>query len=511
MKREVNQLKAGTVLSYVIMVVNTIIPLLYTPIMLRMLGQDEYGLIGLCNSVISYLSLLTLGLGSTIHRFYMQYLAKNDTIMVEKTVGLFTLIFSVIAAIVVVVGCSLTLFTDTLFSQGLTAAEMSKMKTLMVIMSIGSGFSLLAVPFSSIVVAHERFVFQKIFSLITTIATPLFNLAALYLGFASVGMAIVGTMLSVITLLVNIVYCTKTLNTRPRFRNLPFAMLKEIFAFTLVVFVSTIADLLYWATDKVLIGALIGTAAVAIYNIGTTFNAIMQQMSSAISGVFAPRVNRMVFSDQPIEVISELMIRVGRIQYLLLSLILSGFVVFGYSFILLWAGDGYEEAFAVALLTMIPMVIPLIQNIAFNTIVAMNKHKFRSNLYVILAVVNVITTYLLIPYMGIVGAALCTFVVFLVGHGVIMNWFYYKKIGLDILNFWKNIFKMTVIPGILTIAGLLFQQYVYKISDLISFALGVVIYTSVFCVLSWLFTMNAYEKQLILGLLGKIIPKKGVR
>lgn len=511
MKKEINQLKAGTILSYVIMVVNTIIPLLYTPIMLRMLGQNEYGLIGLCNSVISYLSLLTLGLGSTIHRFYMQYLAKNDTIMVEKTVGLFTLIFSVIAAIVVVVGCSLTLFTDTLFSQSLTAAEMSKMKTLMVIMSIGSGFSLLAVPFSSIVVAHERFVFQKIFSLITTIATPLFNLAALYLGFASVGMAIVGTMLSVITLLVNIIYCTKTLNTRPRFHNLPFAMLKEIFAFTLVVFVSTIADLLYWATDKVLIGALIGTAAVAIYNIGTTFNTIMQQMSSAISGVFAPRVNRMVFSDQPISVISELLIRVGRIQYLLLSLILSGFVVFGYRFILLWAGDGYEDAYAVALLTMIPMVIPLIQNIAFNAIVALNKHKFRSNLYVILAIANAITTYLLIPKMGIVGAALCTFIVFLLGHGVIMNWFYYKEIGLDIPNFWKNIFKMTVIPGILTIAGLLFQQFVYEISDLTSFTLGVVVYTSAFCVLSWLFTMNAYEKQLILGLLGKMIPKEGVR
>ncbi len=84
-----NQLKAGALLSYVNMGISTILPLLYTPVMLRLLGQAEYGLYSLSNSVISYLSLLTLGLGSTIHRFYMRYITKNDTVMVERTVGLF--------------------------------------------------------------------------------------------------------------------------------------------------------------------------------------------------------------------------------------------------------------------------------------------------------------------------------------------------------------------------------------------------------------------------------------
>lgn len=503
----VNQLKAGTILSYVIMAVSTIIPLLYTPIMLRMMSQEEYGLFGLSNSVISYLSLLTLGLGGTMLRFYMQHLTKGDHVMVEKTVGLFVVIFSVIAVVTAVVGFVLTFFTGSLFSQGLSAAEISKMNTLIIIMSINAAISLLSAPFSSVIVAHERYIFQKVFSLISTIASPILNLIALFMGFASVGLAVVGTIVCAISLLINIVYCVKALDTRPRFRELPFGILKEVFSFTLVIFVATIADLLYWSTDKLLIGALMSSVAVAVYNIGTTFNSVMQQMSSAISGVFAPRVNRMVFSEQPISDISELLIRIGRIQYLLLSLILSGFIVFGQYFILAWAGEGYEEAYAVALLTMIPMVIPLIQNIAFNAIVAMNKHKFRSNLYVILAVLNVISTYFLIPHMGIVGAALCTFVVFLLGHGLIMNWFYHKKIGLDIPGFWKNILKMTIIPGTMILAGIMVQKYVYAIDSLLEFALGVVAYTAIFCILSWMFTMNAYEKDLVKGLLRKILPK----
>ena len=58
-----NELKAGVLLSYVNLAIGMIIPLIYTPIMLRLLGQAEYGLYSLSNSVISYLSLLTFGIG----------------------------------------------------------------------------------------------------------------------------------------------------------------------------------------------------------------------------------------------------------------------------------------------------------------------------------------------------------------------------------------------------------------------------------------------------------------
>jgi O-antigen/teichoic acid export membrane protein len=219
-------------------------------------------------------------------------------------------------------------------------------------------------------------------------------------------------------------------------------------------------------------------------------------------------VNRLVFSNQPISAITELMTRIGRLQYLIISLVLFGFIVFGKAFLGFWVGEGYEEAYPVALMTMIPMVIPLIQNVAFTAIVAMNKHRFRSNLYLILAVANVAATYFAIPYFGIVGAAMCTFVVFLLGHGIAMNWFYYKKIGINIFLFWKNILRMTVVPCLLILAGLLGQQYMWSIGNIFDFAFGVIGYTIIFCVLSWEFSMNAYEKELTKSMLRKCLPKR---
>lgn len=65
-----NQLKLGAVLSYVSMGIGYIISIVYTPIMLRLLGQSEYGLYNLVNSVVSYLGLLSFGFGSAYIRYY---------------------------------------------------------------------------------------------------------------------------------------------------------------------------------------------------------------------------------------------------------------------------------------------------------------------------------------------------------------------------------------------------------------------------------------------------------
>lgn len=63
---KINQLKAGVILSYISLAAGSIISVIYTPVMLRILGQSEYGLYSLASSVTAYLSLFSLGL-SLIH------------------------------------------------------------------------------------------------------------------------------------------------------------------------------------------------------------------------------------------------------------------------------------------------------------------------------------------------------------------------------------------------------------------------------------------------------------
>ena len=72
-----NNRKISVFLSYLSQLIHILSGLIYTPIMLRMLGQSEYGLYQLVASVVSYLSLLSLGFSGSYMRFYSRYKVKK--------------------------------------------------------------------------------------------------------------------------------------------------------------------------------------------------------------------------------------------------------------------------------------------------------------------------------------------------------------------------------------------------------------------------------------------------
>lgn len=491
-----NQLRSGVYLSYINLAISSLIPFLYTPIMLDMLGQSEYGLYSLANSVVGYLSLLSFGFGSTIVRYLSKYRAENKTKELESTYGFFLFLYGLLSVAVFIGGIILSGNVNAIFSAGLKDEELSKMQVLVIIMAFNTAFSFPMSVFSSVAIAYERYLFRKILDIISTVAAPVLNLIALYFGFASVGMALASTAFQIILAPISIVYCFKVIKIRPRFERLKHSLIKEMIGFSVFVFIGTIVDMLFWATDKVILGMLASSVAVAVYNVGGTFNNIVMSLSTSISGVLTPKITGMVVTNSNKSEWTSLFIRIGRIQFLIIGLIVSGFAVFGQSFINLWAGNEYADAYWVTVLTLFPLCIPLIQNTGLSFITAQNKHKFRSIVYLVIAILNVISTYLIVPYMGIIGAAVCTCVSYLLGQGVIMNIYYYKVTGLNIPLFWKNILKMAVIPVSMLIIGLILNRYII-IDNWFAFLLGVALYTGIYAVLMYLFAMNDYEKDII--------------
>lgn len=499
-----NQLRSGVILSYMNLAISFVIPFVYTPLMLRMLGQAEYGLYSLSHSVIAYLSLLSFGFGSTIVRYIAKYRTEGNHKEEEETFGFFLLLYGFLSLLVMMGGMVLSSNVGGIFGQGLTSGEISKMKILILIMAFNTALSFPLSVFASIAIAHERYFFRKVMDVVSTVAAPLANLIALYLGFASVGMALAATIVQLLLAPISIVYCFRKIKIRPRFVRLPGTLIREMLVFSIFVFIGTLVDMLFWATDKVILGMLASTVAVAVYNVGGTFNNIVMQLSTSISGVLVPRITGMVIANTPKQEWTNLFVRVGRLQFLIIALIVSGFSVFGQSFIGLWAGAEYADAFWVAVLTMFPLCIPLIQNTGLSIVIAQNKHHFRSIVYLIIAIANVISTYLVVPSMGIIGAALCSCVSYLLGQGLIMNIYYYKVTGLDIPLFWRNILKMAVIPAGMLAAGLMLNR-VIVIDNWLTFFAGVVLFTAVYAVLMYLFAMNDYEKDIIRKPLQRIL------
>lgn len=506
MKKQINQLRSGVYLSYVNLLLGSLIPMFYTPIMLDLLGEAEHGLYALANSAIGYLSLLSFGFGSTILRYLAKYRAENDKAAVERTFGFFLVLYSILALLVMTGGWIIAENAAVIFERALSAAELQKIKILLLVMALHTALSFPMSVVISVSLTYERYVFRRIMDIISTVAAPALNLIALYLGYASVGMAVAGTIIQIGMLIPNVYYCVRVLDVKPVFTRLPWKLVGEMMGFSAYVFLGSIVDMLFWATDKVILGMLVGTVAVSVYQIGSTFNNIVMQLSTSISAVLTPKITGMVVTNASRDDLSELFIRVGRIQFLIVALIVSGFTVFGQSFILLWAGESYADAYWIAVLTLFPLCIPLIQNTGISILVVQNKHKFRSLVYLAIAILNVISTYLAVPHLGGIGAALCSCVAYLLGQGLIMNTYYHRVIGLNIPLFWRNILKMAVFPGLLMAAGLVIRN-ILPFDNWVYFFAGVAGYTGIYCAGMYLLAMNDYEKDVIRGPLQKIMNK----
>ncbi len=508
MIKQQNQLRSGALLSYVNLALSTIIPFVYTPIMLRILGQDEYGLYSLSHSVIAYLSLLTFGFGSTIIRYLSMYRAQGEKRKEEETFGFFLLLYMGIAVLVMVGGFIMSQNVSTIFDAGLTNSEMDKMKVLILIMAFNSAISFPISVFSSVTISHERYIFRKLIDMLSTVIAPICNLVALYLGFASVGMALVSTLIQFLMLPINVYYCLKVLKIKPRFSVMPKALIKEMVGFSGFVFIGTIVDMLFWSTDKLLLGMYTSSAAVAVYNIGATFNNMISNLSTSITGVLTPRITAMVTTENNDNELSTLFIKVGRLQFVIVALVVSGFVVFGKAFVNLWAGEGFNDSYWIAIATIIPLCIPLIQNTGVSIVTAQNKHAFRSIAYLIIAIINVTTTYFVIKlgYAGL-GAAVCSGVSYIIGQGIVMNIYYWRVIKLDIPLFWKNILKMSAVPVIMVVAGLLLVK-VIDCNNWFVFIIGIGIYAVIYAIAMYFTALNEYEKGIITGVINKVLRKK---
>ena len=464
--------------------------------MLRILGDNEFGIYNLSNSIISYLSLLSLGLGASYIRFYSIYKKNQDEEKIKHLNGMYLAVFMVIGVIALMAGLVLSQNVSIFFNDTYSNNDLHIAKILMIFLSINLAISFPSSVFTSYITSQEKFIWQKIINMFVTVLSPAVNIILLYLGYGSIGMVITTTSISILVMLVNIWFCLKKLNMKISFAKFDWSLFKDIFVFSLFIAINQIIDLINNQTDKVLLGKMATSTAVAVYAVGSNISVMFTQFSTAISSVFAPKVNLIVQKNEPNmnNQLTELFIKVGRIQWFLLSLILTGFIFFGQYFVTRWAGEEYINAYYIALFLMSPSIVPLSQNVGIEIQRAKNKHQFRSIVYLLIAIINVILTILLIPKYGEVGAAFGTCIACCLGQILTMNIYYHKAIKIDIISFWKSIGRASLSFIIPVICGTLLMVF-YNYHNLVDYGLFILLYVLIFALCVYFFGFNKEEKN----------------
>lgn len=494
-KQNKSQIKSGIIMSYLTLIVQNCVSIIYTPIMIRLLGQSEYGLYNLVSSFISYLGLLNFGFDNTYLRYYTQYKHTESKKRVASLNGMFFIVFGGIGILAAICGIVMAENTSIIFGDKLTIEELSTAKNLMLILAINIGLTFPCNLFKIYINANEKFAVTKIVGLTQTIINPFIVLPLLLMGYKSVALVSVTLVYTIATGIFNIIYSIKKLDFHIRFSGFEFKLFRGIATFSIFVFLGEIVDEINWQLDKFLLGRFSGTVAVAVYGVAANLSSYFRQFSTCISSVFAPKINKIVALHEGDGSLTSLMIKVGRIQFLVLSLAASGFVLCGRSFCNLWVGNEYNQSYFIAVVLILPSIVPLIQNVGISVLVAKNKHKFRSVVYFLIACLNIMISIPLCMKFEGLGCAIGTAVSLIMGNGIIIN-LYYKRIGINITAFWKEIGNLSkgLVPPIIIGA---FCTYFVELTNWGSLFVFIIVYSCIFLGSMYLFGMNDYEKNLI--------------
>ena len=490
-----SEVKIGVVLSYVIVFLNGAISIFYTPFMTHMLGQSEFGVYSLVISIMSYLTILDFGFGNAVIVYTAKRLKNKDTQSLPKLHGMFLKLYVLISIITIFLGVILFFNLNNIFGQTMTSMELHTIRVLFIILIINLAITFPFSLYTNIIIAYEKFIFNKVLSIIQVVSNPLLSIPLLLFGCKSVSLALITTFTNITILLINYFYCKNKLHVKISFAHVDNKIFKGIFVFSFWIFLGQIIDQVNWNVDNFILGAICGSSMVAVFAVAEKFNRIYGMISSAIVNVLLPKVSKMEVDPNQKENFTDIFIKTGRLQFLIMMLILSGFLLFGEKFIDLLFGAEYHDAYYIACILMIPVSIPWIQNIGLGILQAKNKYQFRVIVYMVIAIGNIFLSIFLAKDYGGIGTAIGTGLSFIVGNFIIMNIYYHKVIKINIIKFWKNIGKMAIPIIILFILSSI-VQITFGYINIWIYLLEIVVYISLYILLTYKFSMNTYEKAL---------------
>lgn len=500
-KMKMHEKRNGVILSYVVLVLDTLLTLVYTPFLLNTLGDSQYGLYQLMGSMVNYFAVMDLGLGSTTTRYIVKYRTEKDKKSEQNFLFLVLIVYAVIGAIILAVGGFVSFFINNIFSS-LSSSEVEQARVLFMLLIVNLVVTLFDHAFTGVLNACESFTFEKSLK----IARLLIRMGLIFLLLSFIPNAVVIVLidlgLSITLLLIKVFVSIKKLEVKPRFYAWDKPLFKEVFGFTFAVFLQTIINQFNNNVDKTVLGIYSTTAIVGIYSIAMQIFSAFSGISTSIQSVYFPQISRKVFEGKSDDEVTVALVEPSRMQFLFLAAVSGGFFFYGKQFVHLWCGK--DEAWLVAMIVMVSGFVELCQNCTTSVLKAKNLLRGRTIINLATAIGNFIITVLLVPKYGMVGAACGTAFAFIVGYIVCNNLYYHFVVHINVPMFFTMLLHRLLFASLLGIAlGSLFR-FVFTGDGWFSLICQLVCFSCVYMLSVFFLGLNEKEKRFVKGFINKI-------
>ena len=389
----------------------------------------------------------------------------------------------------------------------LSAQEIETFKVLYAIVGM---FSVISFPFTNlngILTAYEKFIQLKLCDLFHKAFIVAAMVIALIMGQGVYALVTINAVAGLITIAMKLIIIRHKTRVRVNFKFFDKSLLKNIFGFSVWTTIGSLAQRLIFNITPSIIAAVsaTGSAGVAIFGLASTIEGYVYTFATAINGMFMPRISKIIVSGKKEEELMPLMIKIGRIQLMIIGIITVGFIALGRSFVVdIWRKPDFVLSYYCAVFLIIPSVFYLPMQIANTTLIVENKVKLQAEVFVIMGVINVVCSLILSKIYGALGASISIFIAYMI-RTILMSVIYHKNLKLDMCIFFKETFLKLSLYLILTlIVGVLLEVFNPLPHGILRFIVNGVLLVGVFILLMITRGFNKYEKDLFLGIIKKL-------
>lgn len=491
------QVKFGAVLSYILILLNATYGIFLTPFIVGQLGNSSYGVYKTISSLTASFMVLDSGVGATIMRYVAKYRADKEEDKIPNFLFMSSVQVMGICGLIIAITFSAFFALDGIYGATFTAAELQEAKSLYIFLALGMLAHILENFINGIISGYNRFVFANGSRVIRFFIRILSIIFFLSLFKSAITLVVTDLVVTLAFILVEVIYLCKKIGVRIKFSHWDGFLFKESLIYVLLLLLDSLINQAYGNVSNVMIGAMISSAAVTIYSMAVMIFNMYMGLSTAISGVMLPTVTMSLKNDdEKYTNTLNLVVKAGRIQFLLLGAIAVGFAILGIPFIDIWLGEGYYDVYILTCILIFPTLLELCINVCLSILRAKNKMVFKTVLSAATAVLNLIITVALMPHIKYFAAAIGTAFSLLLGSVIIMGIYYYKQFKINVLTLYRRIFKGIIWCILLSGAvsyfvATLFDSSIYKLM----FGGGsfCVVYTTTLL----LFGLNKQEKNTI--------------
>jgi O-antigen/teichoic acid export membrane protein len=415
-------LVAGTATRYLLLAVNVCLGMFLMPYTIRHLGTTEYGLWMLVASMTAYFQLLDLGYGNGLVRHVSAADARGDVALVNQLLSTFVIVYAGIGLLAGAGIAALAVWALPRFPR-LEPSQIPEARFVLLVIGVRVAVGFPMTVFGAATTARQRFALNNLVATASVLVGGALTFILLALGY---GVRAVVASSTAVSLASYAAYAWTAKRAFPelKFRASAFSapLVRQVTAYSLYVFVIDIAIQIGFNLDNVVIGAAIGTAAVAVFAVALRLADFQRQVCNQFSGLMFPIVVRYNASDDPsaTEQLRTMMVDGTRLALTLVFGVTVCLMTFASPLVSRWMGPGFEASVAPLHVLAIAGIVLVGQGPLGNILLGTGRHRLVAFVALGEALANLVLSLVLVKRYGILGVAIGTAVPVVVANLAIL-------------------------------------------------------------------------------------------